>query len=463
MHQTIQARPNLLVFSRRGAKASSYFVRRVLIVSPHFPPINAPDHQRVRMSLPHFEEYGWRPFVLSVNPEYVEGVRDPLLRQTVPDSVNVVGTKALSARHTRRLGLGSLGLRALPYLRRAGEAVIRRERIDLVYFSTTVFPSMSLGPVWRRKTGVPFVLDFQDPWLSDYYGRPGSPVPPGGKLKYGFAKGLARLLEPRAMRDVKHVISVSPAYPQMLLARYPWLNPSQFSVLPFGAAEKDFESVAALGVTQNVFDPRDGKRHIVYVGVAGEIMAKALRIFFTAVRDVREREPESLRDVKLHFVGTNYAPEGRASKTVEPIARECGVADLVEEQTGRVPYFEALKILLDSDAILLFGSDDPAYTASKLYPCILARRPILALFHERSSVVDILRRCGAGRAVTFGGADAPQDLLDEAARQLNWLLSLPKGHSPETDWSEFAPYTAREMTRRQCEVFDRCVSRPATS
>ena len=27
--------------------------RRVLIVSPHFPPINAPDHQRVRMSLPY--------------------------------------------------------------------------------------------------------------------------------------------------------------------------------------------------------------------------------------------------------------------------------------------------------------------------------------------------------------------------------------------------------------------------
>jgi hypothetical protein len=265
------------------------------------------------------------------------------------------------------------------------------------------------------------------------------------------------------MRGVAHVISVSPSYPKMLLARYPWLKPSQFTVLPFGAAERDFESVASLQVSQDVFDPHDGKRHFVYVGRGGGDMAKALRIFFSAVRAMREREPESFRDVRLHFVGTDYAPEGRASKTVEPVARECGVADLVEERTGRVPYFEALKILLDSDAILLFGSDDPAYTASKLYPCVLARRPVLAVFHASSSVVDILRRCNAGRAVTFREADAPKDLLEEASRQLGWLLSLPKGHSPETDWAEFAPYTAREMTRRQCEVFDRCVSGPAVS
>ena len=36
-------------------------MRRVLLVSPHFPPTNAPDHQRVRMSLPFYREHGWAP------------------------------------------------------------------------------------------------------------------------------------------------------------------------------------------------------------------------------------------------------------------------------------------------------------------------------------------------------------------------------------------------------------------
>jgi hypothetical protein len=190
-------------------------------------------------------------------------------------------------------------------------------------------------------------------------------------------------------------------------------------------------------------------------------MTKALRILFTAIRERREREPERINALRLHFIGTDYAPAGRAMKSVEPIAREAGIADLVDERTSRVPYFEALKILTDSDGILLFGSDDPGYTASKLYPCILARKPILAVFHERSSVVEVLRRCNAGRAVTFRTDSTNGDILRDAIQQLDWLLSLPKGYSPDTDWSEFAPYTAREMTRRQCEVFDRCVAKRA--
>ncbi|MEL6163125.1 MAG: hypothetical protein AAFR37_04960 [Cyanobacteria bacterium J06628_3] len=63
--------------------------RRVLIISPHFPPINAPDHQRVRMSLPYFKEFGWEAHVIAVQPDCVEGVRDTLLTKTVPDYIPV--------------------------------------------------------------------------------------------------------------------------------------------------------------------------------------------------------------------------------------------------------------------------------------------------------------------------------------------------------------------------------------
>jgi hypothetical protein len=430
---------------------------RVLIVSPHFPPINAPDHQRVRMSLPHFEEFGWRPTVLAVEPDYVEGIGDSLLLQSVPASTEVIRTKALPVNHTRRLGLGSLGLRALPFLSSAGDKLIKKNKYDLVYFSTTVFPVMALGPRWRRRWQVPYVLDFQDPWLSDYYDSPGAPPPPGGGLKYGLTKVLARQLEPKAMRQVSHVISVSPAYPKTLLARYPWMSDEQFTVLPFGASQQDFECVSDLGVSQGVFDPNDGKRHWVYVGRGGGDMGKALRILFLALQRGREIEPARYQGLKLHFVGTDYAPAGRAIKSVEPIAREFGMDDIVEERTGRVPYFEALKILTDSDAILLFGSDNAGYTASKLYPCVLARKPILAIFHEQSSVVEILRRCNAGHAVTFSASDSPRDRVEVTTDHLDWLLDAPKGHQPATDWREFEPYTAREMTRQQCEVFERCV------
>ncbi|BBD57370.1 hypothetical protein NIES2109_01360 [Nostoc sp. HK-01] len=431
--------------------------RKVLIVSPHFPPINAPDHQRVRMSLPYMEQFAWEAHVLTVRPDCVEGIQDPILLKTIPSHIPITYTGALPVKQTRRIGMSSLGLRCLPYILQAGDRLLRQQKFDLIYFSTTVFLTMWLGSIWYQSFKIPYVLDFQDPWLSDYYKQTGT-QPPGGRFKHGFAQLQAKLLEPKAVSQVAHVISVSPAYPKTLQQRYPYLKPEQFTVLPFGAPEPDFSALSSLNIQQTIFNPNDGKRHWVYVGRGGYDMALAVRSLFLGIQSHRHQNPEIWQSVQLHFVGTSYAPGNLAVKTIEPIAQELGIADLVTEHPHRIPYFEALQILVDSDAIVLIGSDDPDYTASKLYPCILAKKPILAIFHHQSSVVDILHRCQAGQAVTFTSKQEPQDLLSQVITQLNWLLSINKGFQPDTDWSAFQPYTARAMTHKQCAIFDRCLT-----
>ncbi|MBD2129881.1 hypothetical protein NDI39_22625 [Microcoleus sp. ZQ-A2] len=432
-------------------------MKRVLIVTPNWPPISCPDMHRVRMALPFFSEFGWEPLLLKINPDEQQGIKDKVLTKTVPANIKTWQAGCLPKPWTPWFKLNNVGLRSFFPLAQLGSEIIETTKPELIFFSTTMFPVMSLGRYWHSKYGLPYVVDFQDPWLSDYHKRPGSSKEPGGRLKYGFSQLMAQILEPFTLRPVSHVISVSPEYPKTLLRRYPWLHADQFTVLPFGAAETDFEQLPSLKVQQNIFDPNDGKRHWVYVGRGGSDMALALRALFLAIQSMRNQEPKKWNSVRLHFVGTSYAPGNQAVKTVEPVAQELGIADLVEEHPHRVPYFEALQILVDSDAILVIGSDDPAYTASKLYPCILARKPIFAIFHQQSSAVNILRRCNAGRVATFKSNDNPADLLTDVKAQLNWLMSIPKGYQPETNWSEFQPYTAREMTRRQCAIFDRCL------
>ncbi|MBD2493041.1 glycosyltransferase [Nostoc sp. FACHB-280] len=431
---------------------------KVLIVSPHFPPINAADHQRIRMSLPYMEEFGWEAHVLTVRPDCVFGVNEPLLEKTVPQKIPVTRTGALSIEKTRRLGMSSLGWRSFPQLLAVGNRLLREQKFDLVYFSTTIFDAMVLGAIWYRRFGIPYVLDFQDPWLSDYYQNSKTARPPGGRLKYGFSQLQAKLLEPIGVSAASHIISVSPAYPKILQQRYSHLRPEQFTVLPFGAPEQDFASLPALDVQQSIFNPDDGKRHWVYVGRGGDDMALALRSLFLGIKCDRLKNPQVWDSIRLHFIGTSYAPKEHAIKTAEPIAQELGIADLVTEHPVRIPYFEAIKVLTDSSAILLIGSNDSTYTASKLYPCILARKPILAVFHQQSSVVEILRQSQAGEAITFNSNSQPEDLLGEVTTALQKLLSLPHGYIPETNWSAFKPYTAREMTRKQCEIFDQCLA-----
>src|SRR5262249_12892842 len=103
------------------------------------------------------------------------------------------------------------------------------------------------------------------------------------------------------------------------------------------------------------------------------------------------------------------------------------------------------------------------YTASKIYPYVLASKPLLALFREESSVVSILNRIRAGEVVPFGrgekAAEIAQKLLPALA---DFLRRLP--FVPATNWKEFEPYMAKQMTTRQCELFHAVVNRrPATS
>nr|MBA2743754.1 hypothetical protein [Chthoniobacterales bacterium] len=229
-------------------------------------------------------------------------------------------------------------------------------------------------------------------------------------------------------------------------------------------------------------------QHWLYVGRAGDDMAAALHLLFSAIEAQRAGNPDEWRKTRLHFVGTSYAPEGRAAKTVEPIAERCGVADMVDERTSRVPYFEALQTLKEADALLVIGSDSPSYSASKLYPYMLARRPMLSVLHEQSPAVEILRKCRAGEVVTFDPANveasagamrsALETLRRSALRTSQRSLREAVRRGPEPDgraagdasqfalpalnWDEFKQYTAREMTRRMCEVFDRAISLGAT-
>lgn len=420
---------------------------------------------RVRQSLPYLAELGWEATVLASDPAVVDGPVDPDLLATIPPETDVRRVGALDYRWTRRLGLGNLALRSLPAMARAGRTILdeaaRAGRpYSLVYFSTTQFPVTVLGPRWRRQTGTRYVVDLQDPWRPDHYlGLPRRQQPP----KFWLAYRVDKALEPLGLARADGYVSVSAAYPETLRQRYPGAAPPERClVLPFGGPAADFDVLDRLALANPFFDPSDGCTHAVYAGRGGHDMAIAARALFGAVADGLRSHPALYEPLRLHFVGTDYAPDGRGTQRLKPLADALGLGSRVAEHTDRVPYFQALHLLRQADLTVVPGSDDPAYTASKLYPYILARRPLVAVFNAASSVVDVLAATGAGVAVTFETAPDEVDLRARVGAALTETLSrLP--FTPATDWAAFEPYTAREMARRQVEFFDHIVALPAVA
>jgi hypothetical protein len=402
------------------------------------------------MSLAYFSEFGWEPRVLAVDPTRAERLLDPLLLETIPPDVPVHHAGAFDAGWTRKLGVSALGLRAFPFFYRAGARLIAKHRPDLVYFSTTAFPLLALGRLWKRRFNVPFIIDMQDPWVGDYYeNRPPSERPP----KFALAQRMHRLLEPFTMRAVDGIIAVSASYHETLRRRYPWISSDVCRTIPFGASEKDFDVAARMEWQNPFFTPGDGLIHGVYLGVLGRTKIEACHAICLAFRRGLEIRPELFSKLRLHFVGTDYAPAAQARATIQPIASEYGLEKFIFEQTARLPYLSGLRLLGEADFLLVLGSDDPHYTASKIYPNILARKPLLCVFHEESSVISVMEATRAGRVVPFSKSDGRKEIAEKLwPAMTEWLQALP--FTPATDWAAFAQYQAREMTRRQCELFD---------
>ena len=140
-----------------------------------------------------------------------------------------------------------------------------------------------------------------------------------------------------------------------------------------------------------------------------------------------------------------------------PIAHECGVSDVVTEMPGRLDYVDALRVLLDASAILLLGSSERHYTASKLFPALLAKRPILALFNEASSVVSILRAAGSEpsvRIVTYGDGEAGDARVGEAACHLRALAASAAYDDGDVSLDRIADMSARQLAHQLAALFN---------
>jgi len=430
-------------------------MRRLLIVSPHFPPVAAPDLQRVRMSLAHYREYGWDPVVLAVEPAGVAAPLEADLLGTFPDDIDVHRCRAWP----RRFGFGTLGLRALRPLQLAGDRLLAARRFDLVFFSTTQFVTLRLGPRWRRRFGVPYVVDIQDPWRTGAYERPGAPRPPGG-WKYQFARLLAWRLEERCFRDAAGFMSVSPRYLADLGARYAWFAGRPQATIPFGVAPADLAVARRLPLPPELPPRAAGEVRLVYTGAAGPILPGAVNVLFAALRRFREQYPAQADRLRLLFLGTHYLPAGLARPALAALAAREGVADLVFELPHRLGHLQSLRCLLEADALLLLGSSDPAYSPSKLYPYYQSGKPILGLVYAGSHLEALLGELACAHLAVIPPDDAgtaPDGTIADFFRQA--LAGFPLGAQPPRNEDLFRRNCLAEpLTRQQCELFAKAVA-----
>jgi hypothetical protein len=427
-------------------------LKRVLIISPYFPPVNTADMQRVRMSLPYFEAHGWQAEVVAVDPAYTDLPQDELLTDSIPAGTKIHLIKAFGKKWTSKMGFGSISYRSWWFFRQKVNRLLKDGKFDLIYFSTTQFQVCTLGAYWKKRFNVPYVIDMQDPWHSAYYlDKPKEQQPP----KYWLSYRINRFLEPKAMNETGGLISVSDDYIEMLRSRYPRLKNLPAATITFGAFDPDMKIAAehAMEFTP-LLDP--AFKNVVYIGRGGMDMYNAIIPVFDALRIGLSLNAAMYKKLRLYFIGTSYAPNGQGSASILPLAKVRGVADSVVEITDRIGYYHTLQTLEQADGLFIPGSDDPQYTASKIFPYLLTRKPLLAIFNAKSSAIAILKEFGVEDAFSYDETPGLTSKIDSFFK----LILNGEAGIPAYNTAAVKKYSAQMMAKRQCDLFNKVTFTP---
>ena len=428
---------------------------RVLIVVSSYAPAMIADMHRARQLAWELPKLGWQVEILTPDSSY----QKPFCLDPDSEAFFCPGTRVHCVRPCcqflfERIGVGSIGWRALLPMLMAGRRLLATGHYDLVYISTTQFAFFLLGSLWQRWAYVPYVLDVHDPIQS---GK-ASPIWAHSGVKHRISHLLGHWIESQSVKGASGLVAVSPAYISTLRQRYgaarpPWMYGSRADAIPFGVLPADLDIAA--GVPNSYEFSANGTARIVYVGAGGPIMQRSFRLLCRLLAAIRAETPGVLSEVCLGLFGTYFAwKEGDPCHLAET-ASELGVSDLVREDPRRVTYRGSLERLLGADGALILGVEDDGYMPSKLFSYAWSGKPLLAVLRRQSPAYALFAaHPELGQAVWF---DRTEDMpSSEAVAQVRRFLYQVKSRQTFDRHTFLAPYTATQMARRHVELFRHC-------
>lgn len=428
-------------------------MRKILIITPHYPPSNLAAVHRTRLFARHLPSFGWEPHILTVHERYYEETPDWDLCRLLPDGQQISKSRAIPV--TRPRLIGDIGLRGFPFLYLEALRLIREERVDLLYIPIPSFYGSLLGRLLHERTGIPYGIDYIDPWVQVF---------PGSERRFSrhwWSTKLSRFLEPIAVKKAAWVTGVAEGYYRGVRERNPRLaDTCLFGAMPYGGEAADHEAVHALGRKAYLFQG-NGAYRLVY---AGALLPKAhapLDAIFGAVAASRE----DYSGVEFHFIGTGTSPDDPEGFNVRPHAERHGLwGSHVFEYPRRIPYLDVLVHLEAADAVFILGSTEPHYTPSKTYQAVLSGKPILATLHRDSTAVGILREAGAGLVLDFDGEQGVSGIRRNFTQAFRDFRVFARGFDPsQVDRKAFEPYSALEVTRSLADLLEKVMVRRVDS
>ncbi len=386
--------------------------------------------------------------VLTVHENYYEESPDWNLHKLLPPELRIEKVNAFKITKPRLVG--DIGLRAFFQLYKRAKRLIKTESFGFLYIPIPSFYCALLGRWLHTDTGIPYGIDYIDPWVHQF---PGS-----DKIfsRHWVSTKIARFLEPIAIKKASLITGVAEGYYKDVITRNPQLlKRAVFGAMPYGGEEQDHASLSELDIQPYLFEKKKEKTQLVYAGAMLPKAYKPLETIFKSIKD----HPQTFANVEFQFIGTGKTPDDAEGFNIKPLAQQYGLwQTIVYEYPKRIPYLDVLTHLQHSDGIFILGSTETHYTPSKSYQGILSGKPILAVLHKGSTAAEVLKKSGAAKVLSFNGDhDINSVYVKFPAMVKDFLFWKKSFNVSHINQEIFKKYSAASVTNDLAELLNTAI------
>ena len=438
---------------------------RVLFIAKSFPPQGGSPVQRTAKFVKYLPDFGVEPLVLTVDGHVP--LRDGRLEGEIPPSVKVSRVFSPEPGHLkirvaeRFNGSATVGMplksllklysmlyyRAclvdwsigwVPFAIRRGLELIRRNRIDVIYAHTPPPTPFLVGYHLKRKTGLPLVIDYADPWTTEPFFDDR-----GNDLDIRFC----RTREDRCLRLADRVVYCKGTIFEAVTKRYPGAEPRKFTLIPNGYDPADFPEAAPAGSRRPC--------RIVYTGKLTDRYFYCPRSFFSALGGLLDERVILPGDVEVVMAGL-------ASGEHLGLIDRFGLRGVVRH-LGYVDHRKSIECLQSADVLLLIiespeGAEKSAsyagFMPAKIFEYLYTGKPILGIVPEGPEA-EMLRKS------RLGVLARPNDAASVKRALAALLGNRGERNKPDPDWDFIRTFDRRRLAGRLASVFHELSGGPA--
>jgi len=385
-------------------------MKKVLIISYYWPPSGGIGVHRCLKFAKYLQDFGWEPVIYApLNAQYAYfddtnfnhiPKNVTVLRRKIfepfnlfkkvsgrkkTDSANPVYVRDRKLSKIDRLAIWIRGNLFIPDARcfwikpsvRYLKKYLKENPVDAIFTDGPPHTNTEIGRRLSEATGVPWLMDFQDPWTQvDYYEM----------LKIGKrADNKHHKLEQKAFKAAKKTTIVSPTWKKDLES----IGAKNVDVIVWGYDEDDFMQPAP---------DLDSNFSIVHAGQLG--FDRRPDTLIKLLGDLKKENSEFGKNLKLKFAGTvDYA--------IVEMIKEAGLEDNYLP-LGNISRPDAIELTRKAGLLFLplnIADNAKGRIPGKLFENLRSERPILCLGPTGSDVSNIIAKTNTGSSFEYDDYD----------------------------------------------------------